>query len=352
MKKVLSLIITILAISTLQVKAQADGFAQLLKAAPGDAEKLLNAYATPLFKGFGTGLNNGWTNTAKTKGFLHVDVRFSVSGVFVPAADKSFDVTKIGLTSNIRPVPGSPNITPTVAGNQGMMPATLGIYSSNNVLVDQFTLPERITPVIPAPQLQATIGLLKSTDFTVRYIPKTKISTDLGSVGMIGFGLKHNIMGDIFGGLGKRLVPFDLAIAAGYNRLKYELPVEVRPGAGKAPDAASANKTDFSTQRIEGHFSGFNVQAIISKKLLFFTPFAAVGYNAARTNVGLLGNFPVSSGLATYTVYTDPVNIKTTSINDFKVDAGFQLDLAFLKFYASGSLAKYKSVTAGIGLGF
>lgn len=348
----MSLIITILTISTLQTKAQSDGFSQLLKAAPGDAEKLLNAYGTPLFKGFGTGLNNGWTNTAKTKGFLHVDVRVSTSGVFVPQADKSFDVTKIGLSSNIRPIPGSPNITPTVAGDKDMTSATLGIYSNNNVLVDQFTLPKRVTPVIPAPQIQATVGLVKSTDFTVRYIPKTKISTDLGSVGMIGFGLKHNIMGDIFTGLSRRLAPFDLAIAAGYTRLNYELPVEIRPGAGKVPDAASANKTDFSTQRIEGHFSGFNIQAIISKKLLFFTPFAAVGYNAARTNVGLLGNFPVSSGIATYTVYTDPVNINTNSINNVKIDAGFQLDLAFLKIYASGSLAKYKSVTAGVGLGF
>ncbi|WP_342647304.1 DUF6588 family protein [Mucilaginibacter sp. CSA2-8R] len=352
MKKVLSLIITILTISTLQVEAQSDGFAQLLKAAPGDAEKLLNAYATPLFKGFGTGLNNGWTNTAKTKGFLHFEVRVSASGVFVPTADKSFDVTQIGLTGNIKPIPGSSNITPTVAGDNGMTPTTLGIYSNNNVLIDQFTLPKRITPVIPAPQIQATIGLVKSTDFTVRYIPKTKISTDLGSVGMIGFGVKHNIMNDIFTGLSRQLAPFDLAIAAGYSRLNYELPVEVRPGAGKVPDAASASKTDFSTQRIEGHFSGFNIQAIISKKLLFFTPFAAVGYNVARTNVGLLGNFPVSNAIATYTVYTDPVNININSINNVKVDAGFQLDLAFLKFYASGSLAKYKSVTAGVGLGF
>ncbi len=189
MKKVLSLILTLLTISTLQVKAQSDGFAQLLKAAPGDAEKLLNAYATPLFKGFGTGLNNGWTNTAKTKGFLRVDVRVSASGVFVPMADKSFDVTKIGLTSNIRPVSGSPNITPTVAGDKDMTPATLGIYSNNNVLVDQFTLPKRITPVIPAPQIQATIGLIKSTDFTVRYIPKTKISTDPTSVLSLVLGM-------------------------------------------------------------------------------------------------------------------------------------------------------------------
>jgi hypothetical protein len=335
----------------MQVKAQGEGISQLLKAAPGDAEKLLNAYANPLFKGFGTGLNNGWTNTAKTKGLLHFEIRASVSGVFVPTADKTFDVTKIGLTSNIRPIPGSPTVTPTFGGTSGMTPTTLGIYSSSNVLLDQFTLPERISTIVPAPQIQATLGLIKSTDVTVRYIPKTKISTDIGSVSMVGFGIKHNIMGDIFGTVAGKVIPFDLAIAAGYTRLNYDLPVEVRPSGGKTADAESAGRTDFSTQRIEGHFSGFNLQAIISKKLLFFTPFAAVGYNTARTNVGLLGNFPVSNTLSTYTVYTDPVQIKTNSINNFKADVGFQVDLIFIKFYASTSLAKYKSVTAGIGVG-
>jgi hypothetical protein len=344
-------ITAILTFANLQVKAQSDGISQLLKAAPGDADKLLNAYAGPLFKGFGTGLNNGWANTAKTKGLLHFEVRASVSGVFVPAADQTFDVTKIGLTSNIRPIPGSPTVTPTFGGTNDIKPATLGIYSNNNVLLDQFTLPERVTTIIPAPQIQATLGLIKSTDVTVRYIPKTKISTDVGSVSMVGFGLKHNIMGDIFGTVAGKFIPFDLAIAAGYTRLNYELPVEVRPSSGKLPDAESAGRTDFSTQRVEGHFSGFNLQAIISKKLLFFTPFASVGYNTGRTNVGLLGNFPVSSSLSTYTVYTNPVQIKTNSINNFKVDTGFQLDLLLFKFYASTSLAKYKSITAGIGIG-
>jgi len=343
----------VLSLAALQANAQTDdGIAQLLKAAPGDATKLINAYADPLFKGFGTGLNNGWTNTAKTKGLLHFDLRLSASGVFVPTADKSFDVTKIGLSNNVRLAAGSPTITPTIGGENNAKPAVLDIYSDGGTKIDQFTLPERVTPIIPAPQLQLTVGLIRSTDVTVRFIPKTKLSDNVGSVGMIGFGIKHNIMGDIFGGVGGKLVPFDLAVAVGYTRFNYELPLEVRPSSGKAPEASSATRTNFSNQRLEGHFSGVNLQAIISKKLLFFTPFAAVGYSTAKTNVGLYGNYPVSSGLATYTVYTDPINIKRNSVSDFKVDAGFQLDLSILKFYASGTLSKYKSVTAGIGLGF
>jgi hypothetical protein len=351
MKKVLLSLITIISLASIKAHAQGDGISQLLKTAPGDATKLINAYADPLFKGFGTGLNNGWTNTAKTKGLLHFEARVSVSGVFVPSGDKSFDVTTLGLNNNIRPVPGSPTVTPTIGGSNNATPATLGVYNDQNIKVDEFKMPGRVTPIIPAPQIQLTAGLIKSTDLTLRFIPKTKLSDNIGSVGMIGFGLKHNIMDDIFGGVGGKLVPFDLAIAAGYTRFNYELPLDVKPSGNRVPDAASATKTDFSNQRFEGHFSGFNVQAIISKKLVFFTPFAAVGFNTAKTDVGLRGNFPVSNGLATYTVYTDPVNINKNSISSFKLDAGFQLDMAFFKFYASGSIGQYKSVTAGIGIG-
>ncbi|WP_345953139.1 DUF6588 family protein [Mucilaginibacter sp. PAMB04168] len=355
MKKLLPLI-TIITLAATQVKAQDDGIAQLLKTAPGDAGKLIGAYANPLFKGLGTGLNNGWTNTAKTKGLLGFELRVSASGVFVPTADKTFDVTRIGLSSSVRPVQGSPSITPTIGGSNDTKPATLGIYSNiagTEAEVDRFTLPARVTPIIPAPQLQLTVGLIHHTDVTIRAIPKIKAGDDVGSIGMIGFGFKHNIMEDIFGGVGGKLVPFDLAIAAGYTRINYELPVQVRPSSGKVPEPGSVGRTDFSTQRLDGHFNGFNVQAIFSKKLLAFTPFAALGYNTSKTDVGLYGNFPVTNGAATYTVYTDPVRIndKSNGINSFKVDAGFQLDLAFFKFYASGSLGNYKSVTTGIGLG-
>jgi hypothetical protein len=352
MKKVLLPLMVVLSIASLQVKAQNDGISQVLRAAPDDVSKLIGAYANPLFKGLGTGLNNGWTNTAKTKGLLRFELRVSASGAFVPTNDKTFDVTKIGLSNNLRLAPGSTGITPTIGGQQGALPAKLELYA-NNTKVDEFTLPKRVTPVIPAPQIQLTLGLIKHTDLTIRFVPETRISDNVGKVGMIGFGLKHNIMEDIFGGVGGKLVPFDLALAAGYTRFNYELPLEVRPSAGKAPDAQSLGRTDFNTQRLEGHLSGVNVQAIISKKLLFFTPFAAVGYYTSKTDVGLLGNFPVTNGLATYTVYTDPVRINSRSngISSFKADLGFQLDLSVIKFYASGSLGNYKSVTAGLGLG-
>ena len=65
MKKIYLLIFTTLLIATTS-KAQ-DAFSGLIRSSPGDATKLLNAYALPLFKGLGIDENSGWTNTAKQK---------------------------------------------------------------------------------------------------------------------------------------------------------------------------------------------------------------------------------------------------------------------------------------------
>ncbi len=129
------------------------------------------------------------------------------------------------------------------------------------------------------------------------------------------------------------------------------------------PDAingGTSGSQDYSNQHLEGHFSGWNAQLILSKKLAIFTPFAAVGFLTSKTDVGLKGNFPFVTGvnaanMPVYTSYTDPITIGGTSssqVSGLRADVGFQLNLAILRIYASGSLAEYKSVNAGIGIGF
>src|ERR1700744_5009075 len=101
MKKLYSLILlTALTVGAFKANAQSNnGFDQLIKSSPADVTKLMDAYAEPLFKGFGVGLNSGWNNTAATKKFLHIDLRVTANLAMVPTVDKTFDVTKIGLSS-------------------------------------------------------------------------------------------------------------------------------------------------------------------------------------------------------------------------------------------------------------
>ncbi len=145
-------------------------------------------------------------------------------------------------------------------------------------------------------------------------------------------------------------MPFDLAIAVNYNKISYDKTLSVQPDNGTTP--ASGSQTDFSNQRISGSFSGTFVQAIISKKLLFFTPFLSLCYQSANTSFGVLGNYPVTSSSGTYTTVTDPVHINENSISGFRADIGFQLNLFALRIFASYSPGQYQSANAGIGLGF
>ena len=102
-----------------------------------------------------------------------------------------------------------------------------------------------------------------------------------GSVSMFGFGVKHDIIQD-FAGKGKKK-PFDLAFAVNYNRISLTKTLNVQPDAGSTP-APGQPTADFSTQHVTATFSGLNFQAIISKRLLFFTPFRSQATQTASTD--------------------------------------------------------------------
>jgi hypothetical protein len=355
MKKLYSLI-TLVILFTVTFKANAqDGLNELFKGGPNDVNKLINAYASPLFKGFGNSLNGGWTNTAKTLAPLKFNIRVTASVSMIADADKSFDVNALGLT-NIKAT-GSSSIAPTFGGSETLKTAIqISDPSAPNDPARKYntTLPTGVTQYVPAPQVQLTVGIIKNTDVSLRLIPTTKLSDDIGSVGMFGFGVKHSI--SQYFGKAEKVVPFDLALAVGYTRLSYKKPLTVRP---ETNNGGVSGSTDYSGQALEGNFSGWNTQVIISKKLAFFTPFVSVGYLTSKTDVGMKGNFPFVTGVdntgrPVYTTYANPINISgpAAQTNGLRADVGFQMSLFFLKIYGSYSFAEYKSANAGIGLGF
>ncbi|MGN6640999.1 MAG: DUF6588 family protein [Mucilaginibacter sp.] len=356
MKKSLPLLVIIASVCiTSKVSAQS-GFSDLIKSGPGDATKLVNAYAEPLFKGFGVGMNSGWSNTAKAKKLLHFDIRISATGALVPASDKNFDVSRIGLSNHVRPADPNATIAPTIGGERSTQGPTLNVYDDQGNKVSEFNTPSGKLPLIPAPQVQITIGLPKNTDITVRGIPSINFGSNAGSVSMIGFGVKHDIIQDFVGKRASKLIPFDLAIALGYSRLNSNIPLNVQPDEGAQP-VNGQQSTDFSNQHISAHFNSFIAQAIISKQLLFFTPFLSVGYNTASVNAAALGNYPVTTnesfiGQPVYTTFPNPIKISERSISGMRADVGFQLNLAVFRIYASYSAAQYQSINAGIGFGF
>ena len=326
----------------------------LIKSGPADATKLVQAYLKPLFKGFGIGLNSGWNNSAHAKNAMRFDLRLGLTGAVVQPMDETFDLTKIGLSTNIRPINSAQTLAPTFAGGNSLN-TQLTVYDSANQPIESFTMPKGTgLNMIPAPQLQGSIGLPRGIELSVRAMPKVNIGTNIGSIGMYGAGLKVELL-PLISGMTDKIFPIDIAVAAGYTQFSFEVPLNVPVPSGSL-SAAPVQVQDFSNQRIEAKFSGINTEAIISKRFLVFTPFLSLGYNTAKTDAGLKGNYPIVTGVTPlgqkiYTSYTNPVTINQTDINGFRTTVGFQLNLAFFRIYGSYSMAEYNSFNGGIGLG-
>jgi hypothetical protein len=328
---------------------------ELIKSGPGDAKKLAQAYLDPFFKGFGFGMNSGWYNSAKAKNLGKFDLRIQASAAVVPTNDQSFDVSTLGLSNNTRVVGSA--ITPTAFG-EDRIGSKIELYSNDNKKVSEFNMPNGSGfNYVPSPQVQLTVGLIKNTDVSVRYTPEIGNSNDFGTVQVIGFGVKHEVSKLIFGKAAK-IIPVDIAVGFGYNQIKYKYTVAL---ANQIDDSKSGQNLN---QRVEATFSGYTFDAIVSKKLAIFTPFASISYNTAKSDVGILGKyivltdyqrFPITNlpdqTKPIYTTFTDPVKINNDEINGLRANVGFALHLLIFRVYGAYSIGQYQAVTAGIGFG-
>lgn len=347
---------TFFAIIFLFRSAQAQlNFEQLIQAGPQDAEKLINAYARPLFVGFGLGMNSGWTNTAQTLGPLHFDIRVVGTGSLVPSSKQSFDVTKIGLSSNLRPSDPALTVSPTFTGDTKSSGPMVDLFDGNNNKLISFQLPSAIIRnFVPTPQLQLTVGFFANTEIMVRAAPKIKFGENFGSVSLWGLGIKHNIVRDFIGSE-RATTPFDLSVMAGFTKLKYSMDLDLQPLNGMVPETPEQAK-DFSTQEIYASFGNFIFQTTLSKQFSFFTPFISGGYSISSSNLGLKGNYPIVNSIRdnqlAYITYTDPFDLKATYLKTFRGDVGFQLKFPLLRIYGSYGFSNgYGMVSGGLGIG-
>ncbi|UKJ06517.1 DUF6588 family protein [Solitalea lacus] len=350
----LFVITTSLVLGSLNLFAQ-DEVVNVLKAKE-DAGKLAQAYLNPFLKGFGTGLNNGWFQTAKTHGLGRFDITITPSVSFVPTEGRSFDLKTLGLSSNVR-YSQTNTFSPTLMGdnNEGPEVAVYGKHpvTGNDAELAKFRLPQGLGfHVAPAPMAQVSVGLIKGTEVGVRFIPALNMG-DAGNIKLFGFGIKHDVKQWI---PGMKLLPFDLSVMAAFTNLTYRKGTELTPDQGALPKSEVYNQST-ANQRLEFTSKGFMTNAIISKKISVLTVFGGVGYQSTTSEVGLLGKYPITTGVnavgnKTYEIVTDPISFSNRESSSMNLTGGFRLKFAVFTFHASGTLAKYPTANAGIGFNF
>jgi hypothetical protein len=323
----------------------------ILRSGASDANLIMSEYMRPAMEGFGTGLNTGWFTTAKTHGILGFDLTFRANAAIVPSNLKTFDLSNLAL-QNTRPANVNNTMASTLMGPKTSVPVE--IYDRNNpaFTLGTFNIPKGVNfDYVPSVMGQLSIGLIKNTDITIRYMPTFEIPNVETEISMYGFGFKHDIKQWI---PGLKLIPIDISIAAGYTTLTAESPTDVQPSNMTRPGASPASQ--WEDQKLSFSATGTNVNVLVGKTLPFISAYVGLGYETASTTFKAEGNYPVDSvnnlGQPIVEAVANPLNMDFTSPNGVRALVGARLKLMLFTFSADYVMADMPVASFGFGISF
>jgi len=367
-------------------QAQLGNIGDLLQAGKEDANKLVEAYMAPMANAFGAGLNTGWILNANAhSGFFPIplpgfSLQLRSSATLIPTEDQRFDLTTLGLSSNIS-FPGS-TTSPTIAGDdqdkgQIRVSQTVTVADplggpdvTSTVVLADLTLPEGLNAAfLPAPMIQAGVGLIFDTDLTVRYFPKTEFG-DYGSVELLGASVKHGLDQWIPGG---GLLPVNITLQAGFTQFKTSVNLDLKPtdliNSSNSSQVASYSYVAgyFDGQGVQFETTSWTVNAIVGKKISLLVvgvgAYVGAGIESSETILKMNGNYPlliVNDNVTEFikgqtlkvTDINNPIDLTFTGANSIRLLAGVRASLGIFDFFGEYTYAKYSSANVGFAISF
>lgn len=350
---------------------------EIIKAGQADAKVFLNAYLQPMFKGFASGSNAGWYNSAKPLGKLGFHISLTASAFDVPESERYYKFSDLPLQNTLYTyVPSAASSSsynlPTIFGKGPEITQSydisyalkIGAFDSS-VFLCRMQMPEGLNlpmaPVIP-PALQLNLGLFQQTELMIRYFPGISIQNFSSS--QFGFGIKHSIKQWL---PAIKKVPFwDWSFIGGFTHFKHILSVKNsnRLYATAYPNAI--NYTAYKDKLYEDQAyallgNAFNLGTAASIKLGPLSPYLGLLYTRSWSGFDMLGTYPVLVAVDDVShpdfakpkieELLNPVQIHA-NVDGFRCTAGIRLKLGYLVLHYDYSLNTYgyNLHSAGIGL--
>jgi hypothetical protein len=320
MKKTFLKLTSVLMVAGLSFNAVAqEDIASLFKAGVTDLDYVVESYMKPMGTGFAAGLGSNWYNTAASHKLFGFDITVGGGVAMAPSADKTFSLS--GL-KNLKAL-GGQTTAPTFAGSGDgpelslMQPKNITVggvtvanpdYNNGNGVITKFSSPAGVLDMIPVVNAQLALGLPFGTEIAVRFVPT--INASGFDMGLWGIGVKHDFKQWI---PAIKELPFDASVFVGYTKftLNYKFAAAdqitpdqlVDPLVGYIPPVG----VSFNDQKLGLTASALTANVLISKKLLFFTPYLGLGITSSSFNLGFKGNYPLINE-----PYLDPINNPTS----------------------------------------
>jgi hypothetical protein len=338
-------------------KSQVKNLGQMMAAGTEDAQKLFQSYLSPYMNGFGAAMAGGWYNTAATHKPGGFEITFTLNAAMVPEEFTTFDINTLGLKL-LKPGNSVGNIAPTIAGPSEEGPQLN--YNIDEFDLKAFDMPQGLNwRYVPAPTIQAGVGLFKGTDLLGRYLPNIKAGGS--ELGLWGIGGRHDIKQWIPGV--KKLPVLELSVMYGYTKLHANVGLSVTPSNIHAQDATTDADINWENQQLKLVAVSHTANLLIAAKLPVITFYGGVGFIQTKTNLNLKGWYPVADltnisapeiSVTNESAALDPVNMvfenKDGNIRNPRLNIGFRLKMSIITINFDYTRAIYNVFTAGIGV--
>jgi len=353
MKKLqLFLSIALVAFFYSKVNAQ-DNLQKTLSDLSSDAA---SAYVAPIVSGFGANLNSGWVHRIVPAKIYSLDIEFTLVGMgtFFNNSNKSFSTAgsfrfnteqAMNMTSNISD-PNARNAIvnqiisedmqvgisgPTIVGSKGQnvaisFPGKTYTYNSQqypipaqnielsgvNGLLDNLS-------ILPLAAAQFSIGTFYGTAAEIRFLPSIQLNSDLGTISYFGFGIQHN------------------------PGMWLDEPLPVDVSVGVYTQTMKVGNIFKSTATSFGIYAG----KTFGTNLLGVSPYAGFSFETSTITVNYTRTISTQAGPEDVNVSFD-----LKGENNIRFSLGASFTLLFLNLNVDYSVAKYNSVSAGLGFAF
>jgi hypothetical protein len=336
------------------------GFGQLadvskmLSGGVNDAELMLTEYLRPLANSLGANLNGGWYNSAKVHGTLGFDVTFTVSAAIAPDDALLYDLSTLVLDAVM---PSDP-IAPTFSGGKGLGPPIRYDVLGTEVL--SYDHPGGVNlKWLPSPMINAGVGLPKGFEIIGRWMPTVKIK-DIGSAGLWGIGVKHDIGQWI--PFVKRVPVLDFTLHYGYTNLNLNTDLTtLTPELMGAEDRTT--NADWEGQNFDLVTQGHTANFLVGATLPVVAFYGGIGISTTKSNLKMNGYYPIPTIdpndplnliVTDESATQDPIDIEIKnsdgSVTAPRFNAGMRFKFTVITLHFDYTYANYSVLTVGFGV--
>ena len=311
-------------------RAQEYNFRNYLVLGVETAEELASLYLEPLSEGLLYGLTGAWNNSAKVKKPWELDVSIVANGSFVPNEKLSKNVD-ISAIENLEVLGGADRVEiPTILGNEESEVTFIATLNGEEFIFDAPTgIGLFSTNLLPNAFFQASLGLPLNSEFSLRVFPKIEVSG--ANLGIIGFGLKHELTETI---RSIRNWPFHISVFGAFTRLDADYSFQAE------------GFITGESQQVDIYLNSWNLEALISTKFPVWNVYGGLGYVNGDSNYALLGTYTIVTEQEVLN-FTDPFDVQG-QISGIKANLGTSVRLKRFKVNLDYTFQGFNNLAFGI----